>query len=415
MSRGGNQSTTPPPRRWVLRGRVTTSGRTDDDGWVLIEGARVAAIGTGRPPEADAVVGLADELVAPGLVDVHVHGGGGHQVAGDTTAEVAAEITALGRHHVRHGTTALVATTVSDTPERLLAAARGAAAARRAGRPGDPTVLGLHLEGPWLAPSRAGAHNPRCLRDPDPGELDALASAAEGALRLVTFAPERPGAAALLAAGLAAGVTMSVGHTEADQATVAAAFAAGARHVTHLGNAMPGLDRRAPGPVGAALADRRATLEVIADGSHVHAGFVSLVGAVAPDRLVAVTDATAACGMPPGRYRLGELDVVVDEGRVVLADDPTTLAGSVLTMDRAVAGLVAAGLDVAGAVLAATATPAAVVGAADRGRLRPGGPADIVVLDGSLTAAAAVVGGVVAWDPGGLLASIGAAVSGVDR
>ena len=413
MSPGGNSYTSLLVPRWALRGRVATSGRLDDDGWVLVEGERIAAVGTGEPPAGTVVANLAGALIAPGLIDVHVHGGGGHQVAGDTPEQVRAEIVAVGRHHVRHGTTGLVATTVSDTPERLVAAARGVALAMRDRRAGDPAVLGLHLEGPWLAASRAGAHSPERLRDPDPAELHALAAAAGGALRLVTFAPERPGAAALLAAGVAAGVTMSVGHTEADHATVAAAFAAGARHVTHLGNAMPSLDRRAPGPLGAALADRHATLEVIADGAHVHPGFLSLVAAVAPDRLVAVTDATAGCGMPPGRYRLGGLDVVVDGGRAVLADHPTTLAGSVLTMDRAVAGLVGAGIDVATAVRAATATPAIVAGAVGRGHLRADAVADIVVLDASLAAVATVVGGVVAWDPGGVLATLGVGVCGV--
>jgi N-acetylglucosamine-6-phosphate deacetylase len=203
-------------------------------------------------------------------------------------------------------------------------------------------------------------------------------------------------------------VVMSVGHTEADADTTAAAFAAGARHVTHLGNAMPGIDRRAPGPMAAALADSRVTLEVIADGIHVHPRFLSLLGAVAPDRLVAVTDATAACGMPPGSYRLGVAEVVVDAERVVLADRPGTLAGSVLTMDRAVATLVAAGVDLATAVTAATATPAGVVSAAGKGHLRPGADADLVVLGDDLVARATVAGGVVASDPDRLLAAVGA-------
>jgi len=407
MSSDSKSSTVPLTSRWVLRGRLTTSGRLDEDGWVLVEGEWITGVGTGRPPEGTVVVNLPGALIAPGLIDVHVHGAGGHQVAGDTPEQVATEIAAIGHHHVRHGTTGLVATTVSDTPERLSAAARAVATARRDRRAGDPVVLGLHLEGPWLSSARAGAHSLERLRAPDPAELHALAAAAEGALRLVTFAPELPGARELLAAGVAAGVTMSIGHTEADHDTVAAAFAAGARHVTHLGNAMPGLDRRAPGPLGAALADPHATLEVIADGSHLHRGFLSLVAAVAPARLVAITDATAACGMPPGDYMVGDLNVVVCDGRVVLADDPATLAGSLLTMDRAVAGLVGAGIDVATAVMAATATPATVAGAVDRGHLRPGAHADIVVLDASLTAAATVVDGVVAWDPGKVLASLG--------
>lgn len=363
-------------------------------------------------------------VVAPGFVDLHVHGGGGSQVSGETPEEVEAEVSRLCLHHVRHGTTSLLATTVSDSPGRLRAAARGVALAmearsgRRPGRGTGPvpvgsTVLGIHLEGPWLAPERAGAHAREHLRRPDTGELAALVEQSSGTVRLVTFAPELPGADRLVAAGLAAGIVMSVGHTAAGFDAVRSALAAGASHVTHLGNAMAALDRRQPGPVAAALADPTATLELIADGVHVHPGFLAMVAAVAPRRMVAVTDATSACGMPTGSYKVGQSAVSVRADRVVLEAQPDTLAGSVLTMDRAVATLIGAGVDLGTAVLAATGTPAGIISSIDKGHLRPGADADVVVLDERLKAAATIAGGEVVWDPSDLL--VAAPVGGSSR
>jgi N-acetylglucosamine-6-phosphate deacetylase len=382
-----------------------------EDGWVHVVGDRIAAVGVGPAPDA-VEVRLGSRLVAPGFVDVHVHGAAGHQVAGGSPGEVEAEVRRLAAYHATHGTTALLATTVSDTPERLRAAVAGVAAAMRAPSasspltPGGAAVLGSHLEGPWLAPGRAGAHAHDQLRLPSVAELASLIEASGGTIRMVTFAPELPGSAELVAAGRAAGITMSVGHTDADYDTVRAALDRGASHVTHVGNAMPVLDRRRPGPIAAAVADDDATLEVIADGIHVHPGFLAFLAAAAPDRLVAITDATSATGMPDGRYRLGSLDVVVADHHVSLAEDPNTLAGSVLTMDRAVGTLVAAGVDLATAVRAATSTPAAVVGATTKGQLRAGRDADLVILGPDLLAAATVIAGRVVFDPGGLLAAV---------
>jgi N-acetylglucosamine-6-phosphate deacetylase len=376
-----------------------------EDGWVHVVGDRIAAVGVGPAPDATEIR-LGSLLVTPGFVDVHVHGGAGHQVAGGSPEEVEAEVRRLAAYHATHGTTALLATTVSDTPERLRAAVAGVAAAMRAGSGDGATVMGSHLEGPWLAPGRAGAHAHDQLRPPSVQELASLVEESDGTIRIVTFAPELPGSAELVAAGRAAGITMSVGHTEAGYDTTRAALGHGASHVTHIGNAMPVLDRRRPGPIAAAVADAHATLEVIADGIHVHPGFLAFLAAAAPDRLVAITDATSATGMPDGNYRLGSLDVVVADHHVSLAGDPDTLAGSVLTMDRAVGTLVAAGVDLAAAVRAATSTPAAVLGATNKGQLRAGSDADLVILGPDLLAAATVVAGRVVFDPGGLLAAV---------
>ena len=221
---------------------------------------------------------------------------------------------------------------------------------------------------------------------------------------MVTLAPELEGGLELIAALVAAGVVASIGHTDADLALTRAAVVAGARHVTHLFNAMPGLHHRRPGPAGLALTDQRVTVEVIADGVHLDPLVLSLVMSAAGDRVVAVTDASAAVGLSPGTLWLGSREVEVLGDRVVLVEAADTLAGSLLTMDRAVANLVAAGASLSAAVTAATAAPARVVGELDRGVIRVGAAADIAVLDPDLSCVATLVGGQVIFDQTGMIA-----------
>ena len=405
----------------LIRATVVTPAVTMPGGWVQVRGDRIAAVGDGPPPPgAGPETDLGEFVLAPGFVDVHVHGGAGGQAAGGDPDGVAEEVARAARFHATHGTTCLVATTVSDTPPRLLATVAGVHRAMAAEATGsDPpgaAISGVHLEGPWLSPARRGAHDPATLRLPDPAELVALIDAAGGTVRLLTIAPELPGAEAVIAAATDRGVVVSIGHTEATWAQARAAFDAGARHLTHLGNAMPGIDRRDPGPIGAALTDERVTVEVIADGQHVHPALLALAAAAAPERLVAITDAISATGLADGAHRLGELRVTVAGGRAVLADEPGTLAGSILTMDRAVATLIAAGIEPADAIRAATATPARVLARAGdpapRGALSPGHRADLVVLDRDWAAVATLVGGRVVNDPGGLLAGVDASATG---
>ncbi len=389
--------------------RALTPDRVVAPARVEIAGGRIAAVDIERPEPTAAddgvrTVDLGDHLVVPGFVDVHVHGGAGAQASGIDPDTVARDVATLAGAHLRHGTTSLVPTTVADSPGRLLAAVRGIAQARAAGRPA--TVLGSHLEGPWIAPGRAGAHDPAHLRAPDPDELAALIEAAGASVRLITLAPELPGALDLVRLAVSAGITVSVGHTDATDVDVHRAVDAGARHATHLFNAMPELQHRAPGPVGALLADERVTVELIADGHHLHRDILTLVGVAARGRVAAVTDAMAATGLTDGTYRLGGQAVDVAAGRVTLAGRPT-LAGSVLTMDRAVRNLVAAGWTLVDAVTAATRTPADSVQAATKGRLEVGADADLVVLDRDLRVAAVVAGGAVVHDPGGLFAAVG--------
>ncbi len=382
-------------------------------GWVRVRDQLIEAVGEGRPPAGEPTVVVPEGVIAPGFVDIHVHGAVGHDVNGPDPEAVAVQVRAVAAHHAAHGTTSILPTTVSAPVEQLERAARGVALAATLRRAGEATILGINLEGPWLAPSRRGAHDPRWVAPPDPDGL-ARVIAAAGNVRLVTVAPEQVGALALIRAARAAGVVASVGHTAASFEETVAAFDAGARHVTHLGNAMPGVDRRQPGPVTAALLDGRATVEVIADGHHLHPGFVRLAATSVGRRLVAVTDAVAACGMVPGRYRLGGLDVTLEGDTAALSDQPATLAGSVLTMDRAVGNLVRFGLPPADAIAAATSTPAGVIGATTKGRLEPGTDADLVVLDRSWTAVATVAKGIVAHDPLGRLATIALVRAGSD-
>jgi len=284
--------------------------------------------------------------------DIHCHGGGGHAF-GDT---VEGTLAALATHR-EHGTTRVVCSLVSEpleTTARAMSVIREAAVI-------DSGILGVHLEGPFLAPARKGAHDPAALAVPTPDVVEALLAAADGLIRQITIAPELPHALDAISRFVEAGVVVAVGHTGADAATAREAFDRGATLITHAFNAMRGISGRESGPVGAALADERVTLEVIADGIHVDPTLVAMLFRAAPGRVVLMTDAMAAAAAPDGRYLLGGLDVDVAHGRAVIAGTDT-LAGSTLTMDRAIEVCVAAGISREEAVAAATTVPARVLG-----------------------------------------------------
>jgi len=388
--------------------RVATPTEVLENGFIFIEGGSVSEVGCGSGPTTTTTVDLGDMLIAPGFVDVHVHGGGGAQVNCATREEVEESVGRMARFHAMHGTTALLATTVSDSPEALRAAVEGVAAVASAPRRGGAVVLGSHLEGPWIARSRAGAQFVPALRPPSLTELDDLVARGDGTVRLVTIAPELEGALELITAARSAGVVVSIGHTDADYATTKLAFDAGASHATHLFNAMAPVHHRRPGPIAAALGDERVSLEIIADGVHIHPALIALVATLAPERLVLVTDAIGATGAAPGLHRLGPLEVFVTDGRAVLAGNAETVAGSVLTMDKAVALAVdVARVPLLTALQAASLHPARVLGEHRKGRLIPGADADLVVLDRRLSLVATVIGGQVVYDPTGLLSSLG--------
>lgn len=336
----------------------------DGPGWVEVADGRIAAVGSGRPAHADE----ACAVLVPGFVDVHVHGGGGAAFPGGGPGEAARAVA----FHRAHGTTTMVASLVTATPGAL---ARDVAALSELVGAGE--LAGVHLEGPWLAAARCGAHDPALLRDPDPAELGALL--ATGVVAMVTLAPERPGALAAIRQVVDAGAVAAVGHTDATWETTRAAIDAGARHATHLFNAMRPIHHREPGPAVALLHDERVTVELVTDGLHVHPALWNHVEAVAPGRVAAVTDAMAAAGMPDGRYRLGQLDVAVVDGVARLADGGA-IAGGTATADRLFRNVVAQTGDLRRAVAMTATTPAGALGLTDVGALVPGRRADLVAL-----------------------------------
>lgn len=358
---------------------VVDAAGTVTDAWVASRHGRITATGSGdgwrAHADGAAVVDGSGCHLVPGFVDLHGHGGGGH-----SHEDGPAGILAATAAHRRHGTTRSVVSFVSDTVDALCE--RLAAVADLAQE--HPQVLGSHLEGPFLSPARKGAHDPARLVDPTPERVRRLLDAARGTLRQVTMDPERDGAATAAAAFREAGVVVAVGHTDCDHAVAAQAFRAGASLLTHAFNAMPGLHHRAPGPVVAALDDDTVTLELILDGEHVHPRVAAVLLAAAPGRVALVTDAMAAAAGQDGRYDLGGLDVVVADGRAVVAGTDT-LAGSTLTMDRALRTGVAAGLPLGELVTAATSTPAHVLGLGSvLGRVAVGYVADLLLLDRTL-------------------------------
>lgn len=330
-------------------------------------------------------------LAVPGLVDVQVNGYAGVDLA---RADLDG-FTHVRRALAADGVTAFAPTLITGPPE-VTTAALGIVARcidDGVGVDGAPLarVLGAHLEGPWISPDRLGTHPPGHRRDPAGDDLLLDTLLAAGPVRLVTLAPERPGAAALVDRLVRAGVVVLLGHSDATAAQAHEAFGRGAAGVTHLFNAMPPLHHRDPGLAGAALARPGAVIGVVADGHHLAREVIAIVFAAAAGRVVLVTDAVAAAGMPDGAYVLGDVPVRLADGAVRNADGG--LAGSAATLAGCVRESVAAGVDPAVALTAATRVPADLVGRPDLGRLRPGGVADVVVLDDDLTVSTVLVGG----------------------
>jgi N-acetylglucosamine-6-phosphate deacetylase len=347
-------------------------------GWIDVVDGRVAALGAGVPPRP-ADLDLGTVTVVPGFIDMHVHGGGGGAFPEATAAAGRAAVDL----HRRHGTTSMVASLVTAYPDALL---RQVGMLAEQVQDGD--LVGLHLEGPWLSQHRCGAHEVGALRDPDAGELDRVLAVGRGAIRMVTLAPERAGGTAAIRRLVGAGVVAAVGHTDATYDQVRDAIGAGATVGTHLFNAMRPVHHREPGPVLALLEDPRVTVELINDGVHLHpALYRDVTHTVGADRAALVTDAMAAAGMSDGDYVLGPLPVTVTDG-VARVAGTDTIAGSTATMDRVFRHAVThcgrprdEALQLA--VRQTSTTPARALGL-DGAGLAVGGPADLVVLDGSL-------------------------------
>ena len=351
-----------------LSGHVLTPGGFVRGALYIAQG-RIESI-TGTPVDEAAARGDASKsLLLPGFIDTHVHGGGGADTmdAGDAARTLA-------RLHAKHGTTALLATTMTAPLSDIAAAMRALAPAIAQREHGAARLLGVHLEGPYISPDKLGAQ-PSFARAPSLEEVLALHALAP--IRLVTLAPEVSGMVALIPALVAAGMRVQIGHSAATYEQAVEAMQQGASGYTHLFNAMSMLHHRAPGAVGAALAHARHA-EIIPDLLHVHPGAIRAALRAIPG-LFCVTDSTSASGMPDGDYRLGRQTVTKCLGGVRLTDG--TLAGSTLTMDQALRNLVGIGLSVAEAAARVSTHAANYLGLADRGRLQVGAMADIVALD----------------------------------
>ena len=349
---------------------VVAHDRVLRPGWVTIRGDRIGTIGEGAPP-IPATHELGAVVLVPGFVDVHCHGGGGASFGSDLDDARRAVET-----HRASGTTTLLASLVSAPVATLRRSVDVLAQLVESGE-----LAGVHLEGPWISTAYCGAHDPAALVAPEPDDVEVLVR--PGVVRMVTLAPELPGAEDAIRAVVGAGAVAAVGHTAADAAQVREALRLGASHATHLFNAMPPLHHREPGAV-LALLDSDATLELIRDGHHVHPDLCRWLDAtLAPDRLVAVSDAMAATGSPDGHYRLGGVDVTVTDG-VARVAGTGALAGSTTTLDRAFRAAAhgrSTDTDLLRAVAQTAANPARALRIPDVGVLDEGRRADVVVLD----------------------------------
>ena len=369
------------------------------DALILVEGHTIVEVGhrdevklPGRVEEYDA----RGMTVVPGFVDVHIHGASGREVMeGNAEALESVAITV-----VRYGTTSLLATTLTASEERICHSLKAVAQQIRRQETANPQnrpiaeILGIHLEGPFISPARRGVHPAEWIVPPSVQMLQRLLEAADGCTKILTLAPEVPGALELTDVAREEGLVAAIGHTDATYAEARAAIDHGARHAVHVFNAMRPFFHRETGVLGAVLTAPEVTAELIADGIHVDSPAIRLLlAAKGIERVLLVSDGTAATGMPDGKYRLGTVDVTVTGG--VCRDAEGHLAGSTLTLDRALRNVVALGVPLRDAVRMLTLNPARLLGLEQKkGVLAPGADADLVLLDGNLHVARVMTRGV---------------------
>lgn len=373
-------------------GNVYTPYEVIQDGAVLARDGVIERVGRRNEvgAHADRDVNAAGGIICPGFVDLQVNGGGGALLTDDATVDAVEQ---MARAHVRFGTTAFLPTVVT-APERQMLRALGAVAEAQRRAPPGTRVLGAHLEGPFISAERRGAHDPRFVRTPDRALFERAVEAAQSSLRVITLAPELPGASELIAAAQSFGIVVSLGHTDATYEEARGAIDAGARLATHVFNAMRSLHHREPQTVGAVLEDARVVTTLIADAVHVHPAVLRLVARVKGAAGVAlVTDAMSVVGMERASFTIGDREVVVRGGACYLLDG--TLAGSALTMDRAVQVMHRlGGISLRESIEMATATPARALGLeGEIGVFQPGARADVVVLDRAFHVRRVFVGG----------------------
>jgi len=377
---------------------ITAARLVTPDEWieapvVVIEDGHIASLASRSAieiPEGRRL-DFQDLILAPGFIDIHIHGGAGR----DAMEANDSALTQIERQLAKHGVTAYLPTTVTASQENTLKALDGlgkliGTASKNQGR---AVPLGIHLEGPFISHEKRGVHPPQNLLPPSPQALDRFWQASAGTIRMMTIAPELPGAAETIRHARALGVHSSLGHSNATYQEAQSGISAGADHATHTFNAMRPLDHRDPGILGAVLENDELTADIIADGIHVHPSVLKLfLRAKGTDRAILITDAISATDMPDGVYSLGGLEVQVTNER---CEYQGKLAGSVLTLDRAIRNVMSfAGWQLQQAIKLATLNPAQRLGISDqRGLLAPGRRADLVVLTPEGQVAHTIIGG----------------------
>jgi len=384
------------PLTAIHAARVLTPLAEIPNALILVEDGKIRSVGPraeGALPPGTREFDARGLTAVPGFVDVHVHGAAGRDVMEGTAEALAAVACCL----AKHGTTSFLATTVSAGVEGTLRGLEGLAGAIRAQSHGGGAVraecVGIHLEGPFLSAARRGVHPEEALVAPSPATLARFLAAAQGFARMLTIAPELPGAEETIAAAREAGLVVAMGHTDATYDAAVRAIELGARHAVHVFNAMRPFSHRETGVLGAVLTDPRVSAEVIADGVHVDEPALRLLlTAKSAEHVVLVSDGTAATDMPDGEYRLGGIEVKVSAG--VSRNKEGRIAGSTLTLERAVRRMAAMGVPTATAVQMATLNASRVVGMEGRkGVLARGADADVVLVDNEMNVKRVFVGG----------------------
>ena len=356
----------------LFTGEVFSTGRA-----VRLSEGRITETGENLVPLAgEKELDLEGQYLLPGFVDVHIHAFRGHD-----TMQGEAAVRAMSRDLAGEGVAVFCPTTMSAAEEDTAKALKGIRAVMDRPEPCGAAVAGAHMEAPFLSAGKSGAQRKEFFSDPEWGAFERMAGGDHAAVRLITLAPERPGSGEFIRRATEAGIHVSLGHTAADAETFHRAADCGADHATHLFNAMQPLHHRAPGGPGAALADDRSYCEIICDGVHLHRDVIRLtVRCKGPEKTVAITDAMEAAGMPDGTYELGGQAVFVKNGEARLRDG--TLAGSVLTMPRALENLIHRfGIAPREACAMCTSTPAESIGEKLAGRIVPGAPGILTVWD----------------------------------